>query len=126
MPAFGVNHHRLTEVKLKAVKTEVLEWSLLCVAFMYPRTKEIDVLERPVGNRLVVKADEMIDWQGSWIGNVPVVGRFLELMWGVSQYSTYLDDVADLIAEDLASGKKGFVGRLVGMKDPEKMKAKSA
>ena len=122
-PRWGSEHHRGTEDALKKVDVEDLEWSLLCVGWMLPVSKEIDVLNQPRGNDLMVKTDVVPGWQGSWVGNLPLVGRALDLFWCFGELTTQLEDVADLIAEDLASGKREFVGRLVGMKDPKKVKS---
>lgn len=127
LPYWGHEHHRGTERTLKKVNTADVEWSLLCVAWMWPRSKAlIDVLERPSGNALLVRKEEMIEWRGSWVSGFPWGGRGLDLLVCFDQYTTRLEDVADLIAEDLASGGREFVGALVGMKDEEKMRAKNA
>lgn len=122
MPQFAPQHHRGTEEAIKKVDVGELEWSLLCVAWMWPISREIDILQAPRGNDLLLKIGEMPAWRGTWVGNVPVIGRTLDFFWCINEYSTKLDDVADLIAEDLASGEKRFVGCMVGMKERGKVK----
>lgn len=123
LPKRGADHHLGTELVMKKVSAKDLDWSLLCVGWMWPRSREIDLLDGPRGNDLIVKADELVDWHGSFLGSIPLIGRFLDVFWCLSEYSTMLEDVADLIAEDLARGERRFVGEMVGMKDRAKMKS---
>lgn len=121
-PFFAAEHHRGTDRQLKKVRVEELEWSLLCVAWMWPESRVVDVSEGPRGHDFLVTVKVCPDWQGSWVGSLPLVGRSLDLFWSGNQYTTWLEDVADLVAEDLASGDKKYVGQFVGFKDRAKMK----
>lgn len=123
MPNIAMAQHHLgTERALKEVSTEDLEWSLLCVAWMWPNSREIDVLDEPQHHDLATEVGVMPDWRASWVGNLPIVGRTLDLFWNFSGYSTKLEDVADLVAEDFESGGGSFIGHSVGMKDREIMR----
>lgn len=124
-PNWAGEHHRGTARAMKKVSTADLEWSLLCVGWMQPVSQVIDVLDDgPRHHKLVTGTGEMLHWRGSWLGNVPVIGRTLDLLWCFSDFTTKLEDVADLIAEDMESGDLKFMGCFVGMK--EKNKAKNA
>lgn len=122
-PHWGGEHHRGTARAINKVSTEELQWSLLCVAWMQPISQTIEVLDDgPRHHSLVTRTDELVDWHGSWVGNVPMIGRFLDLFWCLSDFATKLEDVADLVAEDLEVGEKKFVGCLVGMKERAKVR----
>ena len=123
-PYWAGEHHRGTARAMEKVSTDDLEWSLLCVAWMQPASQTIDVLDDVLArhHNLVTGTDELVDWHGSWVGNVPMIGRFLDLFWCFSDFTTKLEDVANLIAEDLENGEKKFVGCLVSMKERVKVK----
>jgi putative NADH-flavin reductase len=118
LPRLASAHHRPTEEVLKAIPTSDLDWSLLCVAIMTPTSDLVDVLEQPRGNGLVVSKGELAAYQPHWVTRVPVVGKYLDVFAQIFAYTTKLEDVADLIANDLAQkGRSEYVGELVGMKD---------
>jgi len=116
-------HHQQTERIVKSIDTKDLVWSLLCVAIMTPESKAVVLLEQPRGHRLVVSTRSPPAWQDHWVRGIPIVGVYLNLLAGLSSYTTYLEDVADLIAEDLTRGTSSdYVGEFVGFKDVEKNK----
>lgn len=118
MPAWMTQHHRETEAVMKAIPTSDLEWSLLCVAFMRPESEKVDLLPGPKHHNLVVEARRPPEWRDSWISYLPVVGPYLNVFLNIAPYTTKLEDVADLIAEDFENGGASeFVGELVGMKE---------
>jgi hypothetical protein len=87
---------------------------------MKPAVPGIELLAAPRKHRLVLKADEPPGWVDHWVRSVPLVGRYLNLLMVVPQYTTELEDVADFLAEDLESKSMDWVGKKVGMKQREK------
>ncbi|KAK5737486.1 hypothetical protein LTR17_006714 [Elasticomyces elasticus] len=110
-------HHKQTEAVLKAIPTTALQWSLLCVAFMKPASTSIDVLEQPRGNGLAIATGTPPAWRDGWVKYIPFIGRYLNIIGPILSYTTKLEDVADLIAADLASSETKLIGELVAMKD---------
>ena len=124
LPAWMSEHHRGTERVLAKVETGRLEWSLLCVALMKPRSQTVDLLVGPQRHGLVVGVGKPPEWRDSWVRWVPVVGVYLNLLPVILSYGTMLEDVADLLAEDFDRGEESeFVGQLVGFKDIGKAKS---
>lgn len=115
MPSWITIHHRQTHDVLKGVSTKDLQWTLLCVAMMRPASTTIDVLEKPRRHGLIVSVGSPPDWQDGWMRSIPLIGRTLDLFSVVPSYSTILEDVADLIADEL--GQDARAGELVGFKD---------
>ena len=124
LPRWGSEHHRGTEEVMKSIDVTDLEWSLLCVGWMQPRSKTIDLLAAPQHHQLAVAIGDPPEWQDSWVRYVPLVGVYLNLVAAMFSYTTKLEDVADLLAEDFEKGSKSeYVGQLVGMKDVGKAKS---
>ncbi|KAI5478792.1 hypothetical protein MNV49_004618 [Pseudohyphozyma bogoriensis] len=96
--------HQGTADVLDVIPTDELAWSLLCVGNMRARSKAIEpiVERRPHG--LLVQKDANPGYVFHWISYIPIVGALLNFIWEMVNYVTKLEDVADLIAEDLASG----------------------
>lgn len=123
--AWMSEHHNGTEEVLRAIPRSDLEWSLLCVAFMTPVSESIDLMQEPKHHDLAVAAGKPPEWQDSWVRYIPLIGLFLNVVMNIKPYTTKLEDVADLLAEDFEKGGESpYVGELVGMK--EKNKAKSS
>ena len=121
MPGFLTIHHRETEQVMKAIPTTDLKWSLLCVAMMQPESNKVETLSAPRHHNLAVAASLPPEWQDHWIRSVPFMGLYLNIVPTVKSYTTKLEDVADMIAEDFEKGSRtAFVGELVGMKDRSK------
>ena len=117
-------HHRETEVVLKATPMADLEWSLLCVAFMEPVSDKIDLLPEPQHHNLATAARKPPDWQDGWVRYLPFVGLYLNAVLSIGPYTTKLEDVADLLAEDFEKGGQSpYVGELIGIKERSKTKA---
>ncbi|KAK4951726.1 hypothetical protein LTR10_009645 [Elasticomyces elasticus] len=116
-------HHKQTEAVLKAIPTTDLQWSLLCVAFMKPASINIDVLESPRGNSLSIATGTPPAWRNGWVKYIPFIGRYLNIIGPILGYTTKLEDVADLIAADLANSETRLVGELVAMKEVEQKQA---
>lgn len=122
MPAFMSAHHRETEDLMRKIEVDKLQWSLLCVAIMSEGSKDGGLLEplaAPRGHQLLVQKGSVPEWQDHpWLRQARCLGAFL-LVPIISNYTTKYEDVADLIAEDLAKDQSEFVGALVGFKDPQ-------
>lgn len=118
--------HIGTRDVVEAVPLSELRWSLICVGMMYPaepQQKMFDLLEEPRGHNLALGAGAPPGWESSWLARVPVIGLGLDLWYQMFwQYTTVLEDVADLLAGDMASGSEQWVGVKVGIKDKRKMK----
>ena len=71
MPAWTMQHHWETEQVIKAISTRELEFSLLCVGFMRPKSEKIDLLPAPSHHNLVLKAGSPPEFQHSWLRVVP-------------------------------------------------------
>ena len=120
MPHIATVQHQSTVRILEAVPVSDLRWSCLCVAMMKPALSEVEPLAAPRRDNLVLMADEPPGWVDSWIRNVPVVGDYLNLLLMIPQYTTELEDIADVLAADLESRSEEWVGRKVGMKQRKK------
>lgn len=117
-------HHKETEQVIRAIPTTELEWTLLCVAFMTPESKEIALLQAPKQHNLILQTWNPPEWQDSWLRYVPFIGLYLNMFVNISPYTTRLENVADMIAEDFAKTESSeFVGALVGMKEDSQKKA---
>lgn len=123
MPAWTSAHHLGTEKVMLSIDRKDLELSLLCVAFMKPKSDRIDLLSEPQHHPLAVGVGKPPAWQDSWIRWLPFIGVYLNIVPAVMSYTTMLEDVADLLAEDFDKGSSSeYIGRLVGMKDVGKSK----
>ena len=122
LPAGAPMHHRDTEVAIKQVSLDDVEWTLLCVAWMRPESSTIDLLPAPHGNNLVLQVDTLPLWEGTRIGVVPWLGGAVDLFWNMSTYTTQLEDVADLVAENMAKEEGAYAGQIIGMIDRKKLK----
>lgn len=116
MPAWTTSHHRGKEPILQAIPFTELEWSMLCVAMMYPKTDTIKALSGPEKHNLIVGSWNPPDWQDHWIRKIPFLGTYLNLIPCVAAHWAYLEDVADFIAEDLCKKKSEYIGAFVGFK----------
>lgn len=118
LPAWMTAHHRQTEAIMRSIPARDLAWSLLCVAMMYPEsTNRRGLLTAPRKHQLCIGFEAPPEWRDHWIRYLPLVGQYLSLVPAIASYGTLLEDVADLIAEDLA-GKVNSecIGHFVGMK----------
>ena len=123
MPERGTDHHRDTQKVMQAISTTDLQWSLLCVGWMRPKSGNIELLPAPRPHSLVTAARSPPEWRDSWVRSVPFIGLYLNIVPALFSYTTKLEDVADLLAEDFEKGSKSaFVGELVGMKEVAKSK----
>ncbi|KAJ1535222.1 hypothetical protein HK405_015776 [Cladochytrium tenue] len=124
-PTVLTAYHQATAVAVSAVSTTDVEWSLLCASTMYGESNSdanvdgaVSLLAAPRGHKnLVVGADTAPAWDGGLLQRVPLVGNYLAVLPGLLSYMAKYEDVADVIAEDLASGRRDFVGKFVGYKD---------
>jgi hypothetical protein len=117
------NYHEITEKTLVEVPQRKLQWTLLCVAWMYSKDKKIVELSAPQQHRLIMRAGTPPDWQDSWVRSIPVVGVYLNLFPVIKSYWTYLEDVADMIAEHLEPENQAkWAGEIVGFKSAAKSK----
>ena len=124
LPAWTMAHHLGTEKVMRSINRRDLELSLLCVAFMKPKSETIDLLAEPQHHGLSVGVDKPPAWQDSWIRWLPFVGVHLNVVPVLFSYTTMLEDAADLLAEDFDKGNKSeLIGQLVGMKDIGKSKS---
>lgn len=130
----------MTKDIVEAIPLEELQWSLICVANMVPsnpgfapftpgprkpnKDGVFGLLSAPQTHNLLAGSTSPPGWKDTWLVRIPWVGVFLNLvvviLW---QYETKYEDVADLLAEDLAAGGSSqWVGMRVGMKDRGKVK----
>jgi hypothetical protein len=90
---------------------------------MYPINEKIHGLEERQHHNLAVASTVPPNWEDHWLRSVPIVGAYLQLVPVIRSYSTNLEDVADLIADQLDDGNRGkFIGEFVGMKAVTKAK----
>ena len=115
----SIQLHGIVSV-LDATPLSDLRWSLLCVAIMKPVYPTIEPLAQPRTHGLLVKAGSPPGWEDHWVRDIPLVGPYLNLIVEISNYTTKLEDVADLVAEDLESDGPEWVGKRVGMKERRK------
>ncbi|KAK9320212.1 hypothetical protein V1517DRAFT_375825 [Lipomyces orientalis] len=106
--------HRPNFALLKAIPTDVIRWSILCPSVMNPRSSEFVVPVKGT-KKLIMSATIPPHWKDSWMRRIPLVGPFLVLGKNVSQYTTDLEDNAEVIANDLENGDDEWVGKKVGV-----------
>ena len=101
---------------VKAIGTDELAWSLFCASQMSARSETTSSSPK-TGNNLIAKADAPPAYSQSLLW-VPLIGTYLNIMMQAQSYSSYLEDLADFIAEDLTKGARSeFVGHRVGVKN---------
>ncbi|KAJ8103330.1 hypothetical protein POJ06DRAFT_247259 [Lipomyces tetrasporus] len=106
--------HRPNFVLLQTIPTDVIRWSILCPSVMNPRSSELVVPVKGT-QKLIMSATVPPHWKDSWMRRIPLVGPFIVLAKNVSQYSTDLEDNAEVIANDLEHGDDEWVGKKVGV-----------
>ena len=87
---------------------------------MKPGSPTIELLREPHSHSLLLKAGSPPAWDDHWVRKLPLLGVYLNLVIGVSNYTTQQEDVADMIAEDLECGDQEWLGKKVGMKHKRK------
>ncbi len=93
---------------------------------MRPKDQRIDILEGPLHHNLMLQARSPPGWQYTWASYIPLVGQYLNVFVNIALYTTKLEDVADVLAEDLVMGHESqFVGEFVGMKQQSMHVAKT-
>lgn len=115
----GIQHQETRDI-LIPIPPSKLRWSLLCVAMMVPSSPKVEPLSAPRTHKLIVKDGEPPAWEDSYIRKVPFVGHHLNIVSGVLNHKTELEDVADFLAEDLQLASTEWVGKLVGLKQKGK------
>jgi len=89
-----------------------------------PKQTVFGLLEEPRGHNLLVQHTSPPAWENTWLFKIPWIGPILNLCVLIfGKYNTKYEDVADLLAGDLASGSSEWVGKKVGMRDKDKVKA---
>ena len=116
--------HIQTLKMLQSKPVDLIKWSILCPSGMKPAvtTPDLKILEGPRKHDFVVKADVPPVWKESWWKNVPVFGRYVEVMRSFVGNMTTLEENADFWAEDLESGSKEWEFRRVGVMDMAEMR----
>lgn len=103
---------------LQSKPVDLIKWSILCPSGMRPAvaTTDLKLLENPRKLNLLTKADVGPQWKDHWLSGMPIFGRYINTMAAYASSMTDLEDCADLIAEDLASGSSKWNLRKVGVK----------
>jgi hypothetical protein len=111
--------HIQTLKMLQSKPVDLIKWSILCPSGMKPAvaTPDLKILDGPRKRDFVVKADVPSVWNGSWWRNVPVLGRYVEVMKSLMGNMTTLEENADFLAEDLEGGDQKWEFRRVGVVD---------
>ena len=111
---------------IESIPISDLRWSLICVGIMVPANPKqvtFDLLNAPKPHNLLLKASYPPGWQNTWLLNIPWIGVTLNMAFIIlTACTTKYEDVADLLAGDLASGSEEWIGMKVGMKDKVKMR----
>jgi hypothetical protein len=113
--------HDSTRAVIEAIPVEDLHWSLLAVSMMSPANPNQGPFEpiskiRP--NGLLVGSTTPPGWSDHWLGRVPFVGHFLNILRTIIvDYSARYESVADFLAEDLESGGDRWLGQKVALKE---------
>lgn len=123
LPAWLIEHQLGVDRVMRKLPAADVQWSLLCVAMMSPEVDEVKALAEPRKHNLMVQSWTPPAWQDHWIRNIPIVGLYLNLIPVLASYTTKLEDVADLIAEDLDKSKSEWIGKFVGFKAPKDEKS---
>jgi hypothetical protein len=115
---WGSRPHAATRDVVEAIPISNLRWSLVCVALMFPANPKqgtFELLDAPRHHNLILKATSPPGWENTWLTKIPVIGYYLNL-WVVVlfSFSTIYEDVADMMAADLESGSKEWIGMKVG------------
>ncbi|KAK9374024.1 uncharacterized protein V1513DRAFT_124639 [Lipomyces chichibuensis] len=107
---------------LNSISTETIRWSILCPSVMTPRSSTVELpMQAPTGN-LIVSATVPPHWKNVWVRKIPLLGPFIVLGLNAGQYTTKLEDNAELIASDLEKGGDEWVGKKVGVWDASQEK----
>lgn len=123
LPAWLIEHQLGVDRAIRKLPRSDVEWSLLCVAMMSPAHDEVEALTEPRKHNLIVQAWRPPAWQDHWIRSIPFIGLYLNLVPVIASYTTKLEDVADLIAEDLDKPRSEWIGKFVGFKAPKNEKS---
>jgi hypothetical protein len=119
--------HDATRAVMDSIPTTSLRWSLLAITWMQPQNPAQGLfmpLAAPTSHNLLVSADELPDWQPTWISRIPIMGWYLNILMAMTiTYATVYEEVADFLAADLESGSSEFVGKKVALKEKEKEKS---
>ena len=123
---WGSRPHAATRDVVEAVPLSDLRWSIICVAMMFAANSKqgkFELLDAPCHHNLLLKATSPPAWENTWLTKIPVIGFYLNL-WILVFFSfdTIYEDVADMLAADLESGSKEWIGMKVGMHDKRKLK----
>jgi hypothetical protein len=111
--------HIQTMKMLQSQPVDWIRWSILCPSGMKPAvaTADLKILEKPRKHEFAVKADVPPAWKDSWFRKMPFVGGYISTMVNFAGHMTTLEENADFLAEDLASGSAEWNFRRVGVKD---------
>ncbi|PSN70693.1 hypothetical protein BS50DRAFT_597943 [Corynespora cassiicola Philippines] len=112
--------HRQNLALLQSLPPESVDWSMLCPATMIPESPEISVPTKSSHARLTVNAGTPPAWRDSWFSYLPLIGKTIVCMMNGMNYTTTLEQNADLIAEDLETVESRWSGSKVGIADPSK------
>lgn len=126
LPGWLTAHHRGTEEVVKRIPLTELRWSVLCVGMMTSESARmvresgasvpVGLWDKPRAGPLLVKVGEPPGWESSWPAELPIVGRYLDVVSGIGKHTAEYEDVAAFIAEDLERGHGGVEGCFVGYK----------
>ncbi|KAK9357328.1 hypothetical protein V1504DRAFT_398883 [Lipomyces starkeyi] len=90
LPLYREHIHDLAP--LKSIPTDVIRWSLLSLRVMKPRSSEFTV-------RLnAIRATTPPHCKNFWVNRIPVLGPLIAVALNAGQYTTRLEDNAELIA----------------------------
>jgi len=114
-----VGREHIQTLKMLPTKpVNLIEWSILCPSVMKPAfaTQELKILEQPRKREFMMKADVPPELTNPLYGKLPLVGGYLSTFNTMVNHVTTLEENADFMAEDLASGSQQWIFRRVGVK----------
>ncbi|KAK9314927.1 hypothetical protein V1522DRAFT_415852 [Lipomyces starkeyi] len=107
---------------LNSISTEIIRWSILCPSLMTPRSSTFELPMQAPTESLIMSATVPPHWKDIWVRRIPLLGPFIVLGLNVGQYTTKLEDNAEVIASDLERGGDEWVGKKVGVWDASREK----
>ncbi|GAM91541.1 hypothetical protein ANO11243_095930 [Dothideomycetidae sp. 11243] len=106
--------HREDYHYVSSLPAGAIDWSILCPSVMTPESTDFSVPTKPLSRKLIGNADTPPLWQKPWAASIPLLGSVMAIGTNASRYNTTLEQNADFIARDIASGDRQYIGKRVG------------
>jgi hypothetical protein len=112
--------YRTSHPIIQALPITSVRWSILSPSGMSPLHKDGKCrdLIGPLGNSIVLGADQPPLCEPTWLGCIPFFGVYLDALKQFSGAFTTFEELADRLAEDVSQPDQGerWIGHAVGVK----------